>query len=223
MLANLGDNVKVLSIFGPQSSGKSTLLNYLFGAQFAVSAGRCTRGMNISYVNTNYAGHTGVLIIDTEGFLAVERGDRHFDVQMALLSIACSNTVMINIAKNIDEPMCNILSVAIFCLHRLRLVAVDSHPTVKFVLRDVHVSEEEKDASFGIQKQKILDKLQQIAEIYKESLETLGLGDITVVALPSAFIRKRGNIDFSVKVKNLRAVLLEEPSKSEIRRWYVNT
>ncbi|KAK1335978.1 hypothetical protein QTO34_003778 [Cnephaeus nilssonii] len=34
----------VLSILGLQSSGKSTLLNALFGLQFTVSAGRCTRG-----------------------------------------------------------------------------------------------------------------------------------------------------------------------------------
>ena len=34
----------VLSILGVQSSGKSTLLNTMFGLQFNVSAGRCTRG-----------------------------------------------------------------------------------------------------------------------------------------------------------------------------------
>ena len=36
----------VATILGPQSSGKSTLLNYLFGAKFHVSAGRCTKGLN---------------------------------------------------------------------------------------------------------------------------------------------------------------------------------
>src|SRR6218665_1683352 len=37
--------VFVLSIIGIQSSGKSTLLNALFGLQFPVSAGRCTKGI----------------------------------------------------------------------------------------------------------------------------------------------------------------------------------
>ena len=37
----------VVSIFGPQSSGKSTLLNYCFGCKFLTSAGRCTRGIYI--------------------------------------------------------------------------------------------------------------------------------------------------------------------------------
>jgi len=35
----------VISIIGLQSSGKSTLLNALFGCKFAVSVGRCTRGL----------------------------------------------------------------------------------------------------------------------------------------------------------------------------------
>ncbi len=37
--------VFVLSILGIQSSGKSTLLNTLFGSKFAVSSGRCTKGV----------------------------------------------------------------------------------------------------------------------------------------------------------------------------------
>uniref|UniRef100_A0A3B1JEP1 VLIG-type G domain-containing protein n=1 Tax=Astyanax mexicanus TaxID=7994 RepID=A0A3B1JEP1_ASTMX len=34
----------VLTVLGVQSTGKSTLLNTMFGVQFAVSSGRCTRG-----------------------------------------------------------------------------------------------------------------------------------------------------------------------------------
>jgi ABC-type lipoprotein export system ATPase subunit len=39
------DRAIVLTIMGPQSSGKSTLLNFLFGCDFATSEGRCTRGV----------------------------------------------------------------------------------------------------------------------------------------------------------------------------------
>ena len=35
----------IMSILGVQSSGKSTLLNIMFGLHFAVSAGRCTKGI----------------------------------------------------------------------------------------------------------------------------------------------------------------------------------
>ena len=39
------DRCLVLTILGPQSSGKSTLLNFLFGCDFATSEGRCTKGV----------------------------------------------------------------------------------------------------------------------------------------------------------------------------------
>ena len=35
----------VLSVVGLQSSGKSTLLNLMFGLNFTVNAGRCTKGL----------------------------------------------------------------------------------------------------------------------------------------------------------------------------------
>ena len=37
--------VIVVAVIGPQSSGKSTLMNYCFGAQFFTSTGRCTSGI----------------------------------------------------------------------------------------------------------------------------------------------------------------------------------
>lgn len=43
------DRVAVVSIIGKQSSGKSTLLNFLFGCDFATSEGRCTRGVYGTY------------------------------------------------------------------------------------------------------------------------------------------------------------------------------
>ena len=44
----------VVTIMGPQSSGKSTLLNYLFGAKFHVSASRCTKGLNAILLRTDF-------------------------------------------------------------------------------------------------------------------------------------------------------------------------
>ena len=42
----------VFSIMGLQSSGKSTLLNLMFGTQLHVSAGRCTRGVYLQLVKS---------------------------------------------------------------------------------------------------------------------------------------------------------------------------
>jgi ABC-type lipoprotein export system ATPase subunit len=39
----------IVSIFGPQSSGKSTLLNFVLGCDFSSSTGRCTKGIYGTY------------------------------------------------------------------------------------------------------------------------------------------------------------------------------
>ena len=39
-----GKRIFILSVIGPQNSGKSTLFNYMFGTLFDVRDGRCTRG-----------------------------------------------------------------------------------------------------------------------------------------------------------------------------------
>ena len=65
----------VLSVLGVQSTGKSTLLNTLFGVQFSVSAGRCTRGAFMQLIPVHKSLHRklGVhyfLLVDTEGLRA---------------------------------------------------------------------------------------------------------------------------------------------------------
>ncbi|CAG8740002.1 14328_t:CDS:1, partial [Ambispora leptoticha] len=61
----------VISILGLQSSGKSTLLNALFACKFAVSVGRCTRGlfMRLVFLEKKLCEELkvdAILIIDTE-------------------------------------------------------------------------------------------------------------------------------------------------------------
>ena len=40
----------VISAIGPQNSGKSTLLNFLFGSSFEAHDGRCTQGKNRTWI-----------------------------------------------------------------------------------------------------------------------------------------------------------------------------
>ncbi|KAK3531939.1 hypothetical protein QTP86_001549 [Hemibagrus guttatus] len=69
----LGDQrVFVLSILGLQSSGKSTMLNAMFGLQFALSSGRCTRGAFMQLVRVSEEMKEElkfdyILVVDTEG------------------------------------------------------------------------------------------------------------------------------------------------------------
>ena len=83
----------VLSVLGLQSSGKSTLLNALFGLQFTVSAGRCTRGayMQLLKVEETFTAELGfdfVLVVDTEGLRAPELSNKsqNHDNELATLS-----------------------------------------------------------------------------------------------------------------------------------------
>ncbi|MCO5593060.1 hypothetical protein L7F22_047065 [Adiantum nelumboides] len=64
--------VFVLSVVGLQSSGKSTLLNLMFGTQLHTSAGRCTRGVHFQLVKAERDEYDYVLLLDTEGIRSPE-------------------------------------------------------------------------------------------------------------------------------------------------------
>jgi hypothetical protein len=58
----------VVAIVGGQSSGKSNLLNFLFGCDFLSSEGRCTSGVYFSYYELsgeNLKGCNGIVVLDT--------------------------------------------------------------------------------------------------------------------------------------------------------------
>ena len=85
---NMKSNPKifVLTVLGTQSTGKSTLLNTMFGVQFPVSAGRCTKGafMQLIPIFLDNFPYDGLLIIDTEGLGAPEyRQDNTHDNEIA--------------------------------------------------------------------------------------------------------------------------------------------
>ncbi|OQR80995.1 hypothetical protein THRCLA_11895 [Thraustotheca clavata] len=63
----------VLSIMGVQSSGKSTLLNYMFGVRFCTSVSRCTRGVNLQLLQCDdRSEYEYILLLDTEGIRSPE-------------------------------------------------------------------------------------------------------------------------------------------------------
>ena len=87
----------VVTILGPQSSGKSTLLNYLVGAKFHVSAGRCTKGLNAMLLRSDFEETKEMLILDSEGIFSIERNDSMYDRRLAIFCLAVSNVLLINI------------------------------------------------------------------------------------------------------------------------------
>ncbi|XP_055819921.1 protein ROOT HAIR DEFECTIVE 3-like [Solanum dulcamara] len=99
-LAECGLSYAIVSIMGPQSSGKSTLLNHLFGTNFREMD--AYKGRSQTTKGIWMARCVGIepctLVMDLEGTDGRERGedDTTFEKQSALFALAVSDIVLIN-------------------------------------------------------------------------------------------------------------------------------
>jgi GTPase Era involved in 16S rRNA processing len=100
-----GFNYHLISVFGSQSTGKSTLLNALFKTDFGVMSEeerrQTTKGI---WMSKNKRPHTesgmadNVLVMDVEGTDGRERGeDQDFERKAALFALATSEVLIVNI------------------------------------------------------------------------------------------------------------------------------
>ena len=85
-------NVKVISIIGKQSGGKSYLLNKIFCTLFNVTAQRCTQGLWMSLSEID--GHS-FLILDCEGLFTPDRSVQD-EMKLCLFLTAVSDVMIIN-------------------------------------------------------------------------------------------------------------------------------
>ena len=106
----------MITILGPQSSGKSTLLNFLMGAKFHVSAGRCTKGLNAMLLRTDVDKAREILVLDSEGLFSIERQDPMYDRRLAIFCFAVSNFLLINIKGELNTQVKEVLEVSIYAL-----------------------------------------------------------------------------------------------------------
>ena len=186
----------MISIFGPQSSGKSTLLNYCFGCKFLTSAGRCTKGVygSLSKLSqpVNHSEH--FLILDTEGLDAIEKGKVltetsciEFDRTMVLFCLAVSQVVIINVKGEIGEELRNLLQICAYSLNKLKVSKVPA-PKIFFVLNQQADPDPQKHLSSI---NTLLEDLNK--ESYLMETEGLTISDLLQVSrenlfvLPSAF------------------------------------
>ncbi|XP_076866477.1 interferon-induced very large GTPase 1-like [Brachyhypopomus gauderio] len=140
----LGDQrVFVLSVLGIQSSGKSTMLNAMFGLQFAVSAGRCTRGAFMQLVKVSEEMKAElkfdyILVVDTEGLRALELTGKdtiHHDNELATFIVGLGNMTLINIFGENPAEMQDILQIVIHAFMRMKKVRLN--PSCVFVHQNV--------------------------------------------------------------------------------------
>ena len=157
----------ILSVIGIQSSGKSTLLNTLFGLKFAVSAGRCTRGLYIQLIPVDKATmgveYDYLLVIDTEGLRAPELLDasQAHDNELATLVIGLGDVTIINVkGENIAE-MNDVLQIVIHAMIRIKLVKPHLlEPSCLFVHQNVPAADAEDNLKG--EKEVLLTRLDKI-------------------------------------------------------------
>uniref|UniRef100_A0A8D2AVA7 VLIG-type G domain-containing protein n=1 Tax=Sciurus vulgaris TaxID=55149 RepID=A0A8D2AVA7_SCIVU len=181
----LGDKrLFVLSVLGLQSSGKSTLLNALFGLQFSVSAGSCTKGaymqlLKVDETSTEELGFDFVLVVDTEGLRAPELSNKsqNWDNELATFVIGLANMTLINIFGENPSEMQDILQIAVQAF--LRMKQVNISPRCIFVHQNVGEVTAKDQTMKGrrLLKQR-LDQMAALAAKQEECLDVIGFSDV---------------------------------------------
>ncbi|KAL0154329.1 hypothetical protein M9458_050442 [Cirrhinus mrigala] len=170
LIHKLGDQrVFVLSVLGIRGSGKSTMLNAMFGLQFAVSADRTTRGAFMQLIrvsdemktqmNTDY-----ILVVDTEGLHALEltgRSTRHHDNELATFVVGLANLTLINIFGENPSEMQDILQTVVQAFMRMKKVRLN--PRCVFVHQNISdVTAGEKNMERRRRLQETLDEMTKL-------------------------------------------------------------
>uniref|UniRef100_H3AFV1 VLIG-type G domain-containing protein n=1 Tax=Latimeria chalumnae TaxID=7897 RepID=H3AFV1_LATCH len=142
----MGSNSKihVITVLGVQSTGKSTLLNTMFGLQFAVSSGRCTRGAFMLLIKVKEdlretLGCDFLMVIDTEGLkspqLAKLEDSYEHDNELATLVVGLSDITLVNLAMENSTEMKDILQIVVHAF--LRMHKFGKKPNCLFVHQNV--------------------------------------------------------------------------------------
>ena len=108
--------VFVISVMGTQSTGKSTLLNTMFGCQLHTSSGQCTRGVHLQLaVAENREGIDYVILMDTEGLRSPEffgtEGSIPRDNRMTTFAVLPANACIITTVNEEDSAIKEVLPI----------------------------------------------------------------------------------------------------------------
>ncbi|CAL4072486.1 unnamed protein product, partial [Meganyctiphanes norvegica] len=166
----LGDKkVYVISVMGIQSSGKSTLLNTMFGLTLSVSAGRCTKGVFAQLVSVDKKlykelGYEYILVLDTEGLRAMELANimHKHDNELASFIIGIGAVTIVNNKGENTAEIGDILQICVHAFIRMRLAnkSINLQPGCYFAHQNVSDVNAEKEMLFGVRKLK--DQLDDI-------------------------------------------------------------
>ncbi|XP_078063087.1 interferon-induced very large GTPase 1-like [Mustelus asterias] len=175
----------VVTVIGVQSTGKSTLLNTMFGLQFAVSSGRCTRGAFMQFIKVTGSlatdlGCDFVLVIDTEGLKAPELAtltdSYEHDIELATFVIGLSNLTLVNMGMENPTELKDVLQIVIHSL--IHMKQTGKGPICQFVHQNVgDVCAHDQNLR---SRQKLLEQLDQMtkAAAKLEKLDQIKFSDV---------------------------------------------
>ena len=171
--------VFVVSILGMQSSGKSTLLNALFACRFAVSVGRCSRGLFMRLLilddetreNRNF---DAILLIDTEGLGSPEKmGDAQGEKKdrlLATFAMGISNLTIINVLGENMKELTEILQIAIVTMTRLEKANISPD-----ILMVQHLTTEKNEEKTGHAEEQFCQAIRKAIDLAEKKDVQMGV------------------------------------------------
>ena len=156
----------VISVLGIQSSGKSTLLNTMFGIDFPVSSGRCTRGVFMQMIEVKKSlkrelGYDYLVLLDTEGLRAPEfSGSLSYkrDNEMATFIVGLGDIALINIKGERHSEVQDILEITVIAFIRMKL----THGKPKCLFVHQNVGDVEANTNLMIARKNLIDTLNEM-------------------------------------------------------------
>ncbi|WAR09578.1 GVIN1-like protein [Mya arenaria] len=177
------DSITIVSVLGLQSTGKSTLLNTMFGQQFKVRGGRCTKGVQARLVSVSdgfdVLPSKYIMVFDSEGFRAPELKtvmntyDR--DNQLATFVSGLGNISIMTVNGENATELTDIIQIVVHASLRLKTAnssIVLGHKCF-FVHNNVEEQSEEQMQKGYIEFRKLMDS------VAIEAARSEGLGNIS--------------------------------------------
>ncbi|XP_060600897.1 interferon-induced very large GTPase 1-like [Ruditapes philippinarum] len=214
--------VMTLGVLGLQSSGKSALLNTMFGSQFSSRTGRCTRGIHVQLIPTKTeqickfsSVFSYVLIVDTEGLRSPELShmQHEHNNELATVITGVADITMLNIMGENTSEIRDILQVIVHAFLRLKMTneKLDIRKSCAFIHQNVTDTSASENMVSGLSK-----LIQTLDEMTKESARSEGKLDITTFNQVIEF-------DINNQVWYLKNLLQGNPPMARVNNEYSET
>ena len=209
----VGINYNTIAIIGPQSSGKSTLLNFLFDTKFEVMNSTIRRGQTTKGVWIAANELNKVLIIDCEGTDSKSRNDHDrgkFEHSSSLFALAMSDILIINMwTSDVGRYTASNYGVLKIVFEmNLKLFEQKTAKKIIIFLRDFDPTRNKRDKIEEL----ILEDIKRIWKEIKIPEEYAGKGpehffSFEFITLPHLIYKEK---DFMDEIQNLRKRLKKD-------------